>query len=157
MTDTLKSICEQCIQLRDPQLEFIPSELRRHKEIILRDLREIVSAASAEQEKTVTVLAGGVFESILFSFIQGQIEYIAVRRGGSFTFDPEGNLDNYVSIFNRFFSGVFSIPDIVIDYRNFVHINQELQYPSDVCRVAASEMLRLLDALLGKLTEYARS
>jgi hypothetical protein len=116
-----------------------------------------VSAAAAGQEKTVTVLAGGIFESVLYSFIQGQIEYIAVRRGGSFTFDPDGNLDNYISIFNRWFSEVFTIPDIVVQYRNFVHINQELQYPSDTCQIAAPEMLRLLDALLGKLTEYAKS
>ena len=156
MTDTLKSICEQCIHLRNTQLEFIPAELQRQREIILRDLNELVSAASLEREKSVIVLAGGLFESILYSFIQSQSDSIAARRG-SFTFDPEHNLDNYVSIFNRWFSTVVTLPDAIVGYRDMVHINQELQQPPDACRNAAPEMLRLLNTLLGKLSEYART
>jgi predicted component of type VI protein secretion system len=48
MTDTLKSICGQCPHLNNPQLDFIPEDLRRLKEIILRDLKELVSTASSE-------------------------------------------------------------------------------------------------------------
>jgi hypothetical protein len=150
MTDTLKSICEQCTNLHDPQLEFIPEESRRQKDIILRDLKELLSAAALEQEKTVVVLAGGLFEAILYSFIQAQRNYIAARRG-SFTFDPDQSLDNYVSIFNRWFSDTFSIPDSIVGYRDIVHLNRELQHPSDVCPRAAREMLRLLDSLIVKL------
>ena len=47
MTDTLRSICEQCIRLNNPQLDFIPEHLARQKEIIRRDLVELVSAAAA--------------------------------------------------------------------------------------------------------------
>lgn len=71
----------------------------------------------------------------------------------AFTFDPEGSLDNYISIFNRWFSDFLTIPDIVVGYRDIVHINQELQYPPDICPRAARDMLRLLDNLLGRLTQ----
>ena len=91
MTDTLRSICEQCAHLHNPQLDFIPEESQRQKEIILRDLKELVSAGSLEQEKSVIVLAGCVFEALLYCFIQAQKDFIAARRG-SFTFDPEQNL-----------------------------------------------------------------
>ena len=154
MTDTLKSICEQCTHLHNPQLEFIPAGLERQREIILRDLNELASAASLEREKSVIVLAGGLFESILYSFIQTQSDSIAARRG-SFTFDSEQSLDNYVSIFNRWFSTIVALPDVIVGYRDMVHINQELQQPPEACRNAAPEMLRLLDTLLGKLNEYA--
>ncbi len=155
MTDTLKSICEQCAQLLNPQLDFLPEQSARHKEIILRDLGELVSAASLELEKGVVVLAGGLFEAVLFSFIQSQEDSIADRRG-SFAFDPEQSLDNYVSIFNRYFRKVTTIPDIVVEYRNMVHINQELHSAPDACRNAAPLMLRLLDSLLEGLSDYAR-
>ncbi len=158
MTDTLKSICEQCTHLHNPQLDFIPEGLglQRHREIILRDVKELVSAASLEQEKTVVVLSGCVFESILYCFIQSQSEYIAARRG-VFTFNPEHSLGNYVSIFNRFFSTSFAIPDLVASYRDMVHINRELQQPPDACRSAAPEMLRLLNTLLEVVSEFARN
>jgi hypothetical protein len=157
MTDTLKSICEQCIHLHNPQLEFIPEGSKRHREMILRDLRELVSAADLEQEKTVVILTGCVFESILYSFIQVQCDFISARRGVLFTFNPEDSLNNYVSVFNRYFSSLIAIPDLVVEYRDFVHINRELEYPSDVCRNAAPEMLRLLNTLIEKLTEYSRN
>jgi hypothetical protein len=154
MTDTLKSICEQCAHLHNPQLEFIPQQSQRQREILVRDLRELVSTAALEQEKSVILLAGSLFESVLYCFVQAQSAYIAVRRG-SFTFNPDHSLTNYVEIFNRWFSPLFTIPDIVVDYRHFVHINRELEYGPEVCRNAAGEMLRLLNALLGKLGEYS--
>lgn len=152
MTDTLKYICGQCKHLHNPRLDFIPQEAERQKQIILQDLKELASAGSLEQEKTVILLAGTLFESILYCLLQAQEGYIASRRG-SFTFDPEQNLDNYVNIFNRWFSEVLTIPDIVIEYRNMVHMNQELKFPSDIRERAARDMVRLLDALLGKLAE----
>ena len=157
MTDTLKSICEQCVHLLNPNLDFIPAEPQRQREIILRDLRELVSAASLEQAKSVVVLAGCLFESVLYCFIQSQAGYIALRRGELFTFNPDHSLGNYISVFNRYFSTVFAIPDIVVGYRDMVHINQEMKYSPEHCRRAAEEMLRLLDALLGNLIEYMRA
>lgn len=153
MTDTLKSICEQCTRLHSPPLDFIPAESRRQKDTILRDLRELISTASLEHEKSVVVLSGVIFESVLYCFIQSQSEYIAARRG-SFTFDPDQSLRHYVDVFNRWFSDVVSIPDVVVRYRDLVHINQELRYPPDFCARASRDMLRLLDNLLEKLSEY---
>jgi hypothetical protein len=69
MTDTLKSICDQRTHLKNPQLDFIPSDFARDREILTRDLRELTSAAAAENEKTVVILAGGILEAILYSFI----------------------------------------------------------------------------------------
>lgn len=153
MTDTLKSICERCIHLTNPRLDFIPEELTQHKEIILRDLNELVMAALAEQRKTVVILAGSILESVLFSFIQGQQAYIAGRRG-TFVFDPEQSLDNYVSIFNRWFRDIFAIPDYVVGHRDLVHINRELNSGADACSRASEEILRTLDGLLGQLNEF---
>ena len=155
MTDTLKSICEQCTHLHHPQLEFISDESQRPREIILRDLNELISAALLGQEKTVIVLAGCLFESVLYCFIRSQSDLIAARRG-SFTFNPEYSLNNYVSIFNRWFSTLLVIPDFVVEYRDMVHINRELAFPPDACRGAAQQMLELLDMLVGKLAEYTR-
>lgn len=156
MTDTLKSICEQCTHLRNPQLEFIPPELQLQRDIILRDLKELIAAANQELEKTVVILGGTLVESVLFCFIQTQTEDISLRRGQTFTFNPDYSLNNYVNIFNRWFSRILRIPDIIIEYRDIVHINQELKYSSGICRTAAPEMLRFLDALLGKLADYMR-
>jgi len=154
MTDTLKSICEQCTNLQSQRLDFIPANLQREREIIHRDLKELVAAASFEHKKSVVVLAGGLFESVLYCFIQTQTAYISGRRGEQFIFNREHSLQNYVSIFNRYFSTLLAIPDSVVDYRDFVHINQERQFASDTCETAAPEMLRLLNALLGKLNQY---
>lgn len=157
MTDTLKSICEQCTNLNNPQLDFVPEELTRHKEIILRDLRELVSAASAELEKTVVILAGSLFEAILYSFIQGQEAYVAARSG-AFTFRPDQSLENYVNIFNRWFRDVLPnmlLPNLIVDYRDLVHINRELKAPPGVCGRASRDMLRILEALLGELSQFA--
>ena len=159
MTDTLRSICEQCTHLNNPQLDFIPDELPRHKEIIFRDLRELATAASAELEKTVVVLAGSVLESILYSFIQGQEAYIANRRGG-FTFNPKHSLQNYLSIFNKWFLDQLPnarLPDSLADYRDLVHINCELDpnLPPDTVAQAARLMLETVDRLLAELSTFA--
>jgi len=157
MTDTLRSICEQSIQLNNPPLDFIPAGSTRHKEIILRDLKELVSAAFAEQEKTVVVLAGSILEAVLHGFIQGQASYIAARRG-AFQFNPELGLEDYKNIFNRWFSDVLPgvvLPDYVADYRNLIHINRELNSPLDICSRASREMLRILESLLNEFSQFA--
>ena len=128
MTDTLRSICEQCTHLNNPRLDFIPANLTRHKEIILRDLRELVAAASVST-KVGVIMAGSILEAILFSFLQWQETQIAARRG-RFTFDPEQNLQNYLDIFNKWFGGDFpnlQLPDVLVDFRNLVHFNRELE------------------------------
>ncbi len=159
MTDTLKSICEQCTHLNKPQLDFIPAGFTRHREAILRDLTELVSAASEEHEKTVVILGGSILEAILYSFLQGQEAYIAKRRG-TFTFNPNQNLENYISIFNRWFRDALpnvTLPDFVADYRDLVHINRELNSPPEICTRASRDLLRILDALLHELSEFAGS
>ena len=158
MTDTLRSICEQCTHLNNPRLDFIPSQLTRHKEIILRDLSELVSVASNEHEKACVTLAGSILEAILFSFLQGQETQIAERRGG-FTFDPDQSLQNYLDIFNKWFGRDFpnlELPDVLVDCRNLVHFNQELNSPTDQCGKAARTLLKTQDALIGELAAYGR-
>lgn len=157
MTDTLKSICEQCTNLNNPQLDFIPADLTRHRETILRDLKELVSAASTELEKTVVILAGSILEAVLYSFLQGQEAYIAGRRG-TFTFDREQSLENYINIFNRWFRDILPnalLPNLVVGYRDLVHVNRELNSPPDVCARGPREMLRILNVLLGELSQFA--
>ena len=105
----------------------------------------------------MVILAGCVFESVLFSLIQNQLDYIAARRGAPFLFDPDQSLGNYVSIYNKYFSDLGALPDLVVEYRDIVHLNKELKFPSEMCRTAASDMLRLLDALLGSLGKWSRS
>jgi hypothetical protein len=158
MTDTLRSICEQCTHLNNPQLDFIPAHLARHREIILRDLRELLSVASNEHEKACVTLAGSVLEAVLFSFLQGQEAQIAARRG-MYTFDRDQDLQNYLNIFNKWFGRDFrnlQLPDVLVDYRNLVHFNRELSLPPDECRKAARTLLRTLDALIGELASYGR-
>jgi hypothetical protein len=122
----------------------------------LRDIGELVSAAYQEHEKTVIILAGCIFESVLYCFIQLQTDFIAVRRGLAFAFNPEDSLNNYVGVFNRYFSDLGEIPDLVVEYRNIVHLNRELNYPPEVCQTAALNMLALLDVLLQSLSKYSR-
>lgn len=158
MTDTLKSICEQSTHLNNPRLDFIPATSARHKEIIIRDLRELVAVASDGHEKACVILAGRILEAILFSFIQGQATQIAARRG-RFIFDPDQGLENYLDIFNRWFGIDFpnlELPDILVDYRNLVHFNRELSLPADECRKAALMLLRTLNSLIGELPTYGR-
>jgi len=155
MTDTLKSICDQCPHLKNPQFDFIPTNFVRHREILARDLRELISAAVAENEKSVVILAGGILEAILYSFIQGQSEYIAARRG-TFEFNPDHSLQNYVNIFNRWLNHLTPsvvLPDSVVYYRDLVHMNHEINSQLGVCTLASREMLRILDSLLGGLSE----
>jgi len=159
MTDTLKSISDQCAYLKNPQLDFIPTNFSRHREILLRDLGELVSAATAGNEKSVVVLGGSILEAILYTLIQAQSGYIAERRG-TFEFNPDHSLGNYVSIFNRWLRSLVravALPDSVVGYRDLVHFNRELDSSPDVCTDAAPEMLRILDALLEALSEFGAS
>ena len=159
MTDTLKSICEQCTHLNYPRLDFISRSITRQKEIILRDLKELVSAASAELEKTVVIMTGSILEAVLYTFLQEQESYIAERRG-KFAFKPEQRLQNFVDIFNRWFRDLLpkvELPDFVIRYRDLVHINCELNSEPDICSRASRDMLKILNTLLGELSEFARS
>lgn len=158
MTDTLKSICEQCSQLSTSQLDFIPADPARHKEIIRRDLRELVIAASNELDRAVVLLAGSLAESILFSFLTGQKSYIELISGREFAFPPKMSLQNCKQVFNAYFGGAIpgsKLPDIVVDYRNTIHINQELVFPEDISSRASRESLRILDKLLSDLASFA--
>jgi hypothetical protein len=157
MTETLKSICGQCTQLTAARIDFVPGSFARHRNAILRDLRELVLAASKNSERTVVLLSGCILESVLFSFLHSQETYIATRRG-SFTFNPNHSLDNFVSIFNRWFRDVLPtvvLPDFVVDYRDLVHINRELNSPDDIFERASRDMLRILDRLLDELNQFA--
>jgi hypothetical protein len=158
MTDTLRSICEQCSQLNAPQLDFIPPELLRHREIIRRDLGELVVAASNELDRAVVLLAGSLAESILFSFLTGQKSYIELMSGGDFAFPPKISLQNCKQIFNAYFGGAIpgsKLPDLIVDYRNTIHINQELVLPEDISSRASRQSLRILDKLLADLASFA--
>ena len=158
MTDTLKSICEQCSQLNRPQLDFIPAEAARNKEIIRRDLNELLIAASNELPRSVVLLAGAILESVLFSFLSGQESYIATIRGAPFEFDPRMSLQNYKEIFNRFFGRAIpgsALPDLIVEYRDTIHINRELAVPHDVCGRASRDLIRILDKLLADLAGFA--
>jgi hypothetical protein len=160
MTDTLRSICEQCSQLKTPQLDFIPPELRRHKEIIVRDLRELVIAANNDLDRSVVLLAGSLLESVLFSFLRGQETYIGAIRGKLFVFDPNMSLQNYKEIFNKYFGRTIpnsQLPDSIVDYRDAIHINRELDLPEDTCTRASRELLRILEKLLADLVGFAAS
>ena len=160
MTDTLKSICEQCHQLSAPRLDFLPAAATRHADIIRRDLTELVAAASAELPKSVVLLAGSLLESILFGFLSGQETYIAAIRGAEFVFDPNMGLQNYKEIFNRYFERAIpgaALPDFIAAYRDMTHINRELALPGDICARASRELLRTLDKLLDDLTSFAGS
>jgi hypothetical protein len=160
MTDTLRSICEQSSHLNNPRLDFIPDNLARHKQIILRDLRELVSVASSEYEKAVVMLAGSILEAILYSFLQGQETRISERRGGAFTLYPEKGLQYYLDTFNRWFRKDFpklQLPDGLVDCRDLVHFHRELNSPPGECGKAARMLLRTLDVLLGELAEFGRA
>jgi len=155
MTDTLKSICDQCTHLKNPQLDFVPSDFARHRQILARDLRELLSAAAAESEKSVVVLGGSILEAILYTFIRGQSEYIAERRG-TFEFNPDHSPQNYVSIFNKWLNHLMPgvlLPDAVVNYRDLMHINREINSQPGICTSASREMLRILNTLLGGLSE----
>ena len=149
MADTLESICARCSNLSSPRLDFIPESLNRERRIIVRDLRELVSAARMNHEKTAVILAGSVFESLLYVFLQ---------RPGPFTFRREQSLGEFAAIFGKYFRDVATIPDFVVEYRNLSHINRELGYPeiSDICRHAAPDMLRQLNLFIGRLALSAK-
>jgi hypothetical protein len=157
MTDTLRSTCEQCPRLSAPQLNFLPAAATRHRDIISRDLNELLAAAFAEHPKSVVLLAGSLLESILFAFLGGQEAYIAAIRGSAFAFDPNMSLQNYKEIFNRYFPRAIpgaALPDVVVLYRDMTHINRELALPDDICVRASQELLRTLDKLLGDLSAF---
>jgi hypothetical protein len=154
----LRSICGQSTHLNDPRLDFIPAKLTRHKEIILSDLRELVSVASNEHEKACVVLAGSILEAVLFTFLEVHETETAFRRG-SFTFDPNQSLQNYLDIFNKWFGAdipKLQLSNLLVHYRNLVHFNQELSSPMDERGKAAREPLRNLDSLIGELDAYGR-
>jgi hypothetical protein len=119
--------------------------LLRHREIIRRDLRELVIAASHELDRAVVLLAGSLAESILFSFLTGQKSYIELMSGGEFAFPPKMSLQNCKEVFNAHFGRAIlgsKLPDLVVDYRNTIHINQELVLPEGISSRASRESLR---------------
>ncbi len=158
MTSTLKSLFDQCAQLKNPRLEFLPADFGSHREIILRDLNELRAAALAGHEKTVVVLAGSLIEAVLYCFLQTQQEYISTRRGVEFQFNPGHTLEKYVRVFNRYFSDVVPnvpLPDVVVRYRNLVHIDCEIDSPSGTGTIASRELLQMLEGLLAGLAEFS--
>lgn len=163
MTDTLKSICEQCTNLQTPSLNFIPDELSLNREIIRRDISQLLLAASVESDKAVLLLAGALFEAILYSFLKSQERFISQRKGNGFTLKLEEGLQYFKDTFNRWFSDVIpnvKLPDSIVDYRNLVHFHNELEFASstpDVCAQAARALLLTLNNLVGGLTDYARN
>jgi hypothetical protein len=157
MTDTLRSICERSTHLSNPRLDFIPAELGRCREILARDLHELVLAAATENAKSVVLLAGSVLEGALYALVKAQSTYIAERRG-TFEFNPAHSLRNYVEIFNRWLNDLLptvTLPDSVVYYRDLVHINRELNSPLGICTTAAAEMMRILDTLFEALSTFA--
>jgi hypothetical protein len=95
-------------------------------------------------------------ESVLFTFIQTNQAVIVARRG-RFTFDPEHSLQNYLSIFNRWFRREFpnlELADLIVEHRDLVHFNREVNLPVGQCRRAAVALLRTLDALLRELNSF---
>jgi hypothetical protein len=131
----------------------------RHKEIILRDLRELVAVACSEHEKACVVLAGCILEAILFTFLQGHEKDAKLRRGESFTFDPTRSLRYYLGIFNECFRKDFpnlQLSNEVVSYRDLVHINRELRAQPGDCRQGAITLLKTLDTLVGELSNYGR-
>jgi hypothetical protein len=158
MTDTLKSISEQCLNLNAPPLDFIPAAATRNVEIIRRDLAELVTAGSLELPKSVVLLAGSLIEAVLYCFLSGQETYIAAIRGSEILFDPNMSLQNYKEIFNRYFRRAIpgsDLPDFIVLYRDTTHIDRELALPEDTCARAARELLRVLNKLLGDLATFA--
>jgi hypothetical protein len=125
MTDTLKSLCEECRHINNPCLDFVPDGLLRYKEIILRDLAELKGRRGAEFKlrpewrlrKLVQIFKKD-FVVVLPSFPQDLL-------AGE-----------------------------VVSQRNLIHAGQEAKFTGDACRVAARTMLRTLDALLGALAAF---
>jgi len=154
MTDTLRSFCEQCTYLNNPQLDFVSGAQQR--QIILRDIRALVSAASAELEKTVTILGGSIIESVLSCFLKDREDFIREQRGGVFQFPPQADLQDCVNLFNLWFRDLLPNVDLTnaVDYRNLVHIDNELNFPTDICKRASREMLTILNTLLGELSQF---
>lgn len=104
------------------------------------------------------MLSGSILEAVLYGFLKGQIGYLSVRRGASFSLKPDGSLQHYLEIFNRHFKDLFPpgfLPDIAADYRDLVHVNRELSYPPGICVGASVEMLRILDSVLETFAEFA--
>ncbi len=159
MTDTLKSICEQCIHLNNPQLDFIPDDLQRYREIIRRDLAELVRAAFYELEKSVVALTGSLLEAVLYCFLKSQEFIVSKRRTERVIIGPEEGLQTYINIFRRFrpdFSFALSadlLPQASVGYRDLIHVNSEVSSDPDFCRKAAPEMLLILDAALGEFAK----
>ncbi|GEM_PF-2287165 len=160
MTDTLKSICEQCGNIVNPQLDFIPQRLNLYRTIIERDLKQLVFAASLEMDKAVVLLAGSIFEAVLHSFIQAHAIDIEIDRAGvPFKFDPESRLQKCVHIMKVYFARKIQNLDLLDSMardRNLVHINQEISKDPDACYRASREMIRQLNLLLMDLANYSR-
>jgi hypothetical protein len=159
MTDTLKSICEQCTHLNNPQLDFIPEDLQRYKKIIRRDLAELVLAASHGLEKSVVALAGSLLEAVLYCYLKSQEFIVSRRHTEPIVLSSEEGLQTYVNIFRRFrryFSSELSadlLPPVAVDYRDLIHIDREVSSDPDFCSKAASDLLVIVDAVLGEFTK----
>ncbi len=162
MTDTLKSICEQCTNLQNPPLDFIRDDLLQNSEIIRRDISQLLLAASADSDKAVLLLAGSLLEAVLYSFLKSQENFISQRKGSNFTLQLEESLQYFKDTFNRWFSGLIpnsKLPDLIVEYRDLVHINNELDSMNstpDICAQGSRALLLTLDNLIGGLAAYAR-
>jgi hypothetical protein len=133
--------------------------MARHKEIILRDLSELILAASSDLEKAVVSLGGSILEGILFGFLKGQESYITAMRGQPFEVDPGESLQTYINIFNRYFGNHFPkglISDIVVTYRDLIHVSREVSTAPGFCSQAAQDLPRILNGLLSHLAEFTQ-
>jgi hypothetical protein len=159
MTDTLKSICEQCTHLNNPQLDFIPEDLQRYREILRRDVAELVQAASYGLQKSVVAVAGSLLEGLLYSYLKPRESLIVVYRADRnkpFKVDPGESLQSYLNIFKRYFGSNFPsdmLPPEVARLRDLIHINREISSDPEFCRKAAPDLLLIVDAVLGQFAK----
>lgn len=157
MADTLRSICAQCPHLSSPQLNFLSEQQDRIREIVARDLHELIAAASVELEKAVVVLSGSVLEALLYALVQSHASHIADRRG-SFQFDPGMGLRGFASVFNRWLCDALlctPLSDQIVRYRDLFHVNRELNESPGTCGLAAREMLLTLESFLKELSQLS--
>lgn len=146
-------IRESLAEIRQSALEFVSDD--SFQAILRRDLEELVSAVSANLNKSVAMLAGSIMEAVLVDII-GRRPDLAQSYMGKKKFPADASLDKLIEIAvaeSLLDSLAMSLVSSIKDYRDLIHPDRERRERIKLDGATTASLLALLRLVLRSLHE----
>lgn len=154
----LRYISQSCSWILNGKITFIDELIcPRYRDIVERDMSELIYTLLTNSWKSSLILIGSIFEGLLYCFLKGNEEFLKEVSGNqNYEVRENGRLLYYLRLFRRYF-GIFDLdylPDFITSYRNIVHPNYEInQSRISISDSAVRQALMLLNRLIRDFEE----